>query len=46
MGMIARLLKDSAGQILLLDANGSISEATDSVLANLLTNFKNAKKCI
>ena len=40
--MKARLLKDSEGQIKLLCANGSISESSITVLANLLLTFKNA----
>ena len=40
--MKARLLKDTKGNILLLCANGSISDAPITVLANFLLNFKNA----
>lgn len=40
--MKARLLKDREGQVKLLCGNGSISDTTTTVLANLLLHFKNA----
>jgi len=41
--MKARLLKDATGKVLLLCANGTISEAPITVLANFLLNAKDAK---
>lgn len=41
--MIARLVKDKEGKLKVLCANGSISEATPTVLANFLLNHKDAK---
>lgn len=41
--MIARLVKGSDGDVKLLCKNGSISNPTTTVLANFLSNFKDAK---
>lgn len=40
--MKARLLKDQNGEVKVLNANGTISNSSTSVLVNFLKNFKNA----